>query len=63
MKRVIIIDDEINSREHIKNLILDYCPNLNVVGEADGIDSGFWACPKLTTSNKSKTNILVNRLI
>ncbi len=41
MKRVIIIDDESNSREHLKNLIEEYCPLLSVNGEADGVDSGF----------------------
>ena len=41
MPKVIIIDDEANAREHLRNLIEEHCPHLQVIGEADGIESGF----------------------
>ena len=41
MERVIIIDDETNAREHLRNLIEEHCPQLQVIGEADGVESGF----------------------
>jgi two-component system, LytTR family, response regulator len=47
MEKVIIIDDEPNSREYLKNLIKEYCPDLKVVGEADGVKSGFSLINKL----------------
>lgn len=40
MTRAVIIDDEYNSRENIKQLLLLLCPDVEVVGEADGIKAG-----------------------
>lgn len=41
MKNVLIIDDESNSRENLRNLINEYCPELSVIGEADGVQTAF----------------------
>lgn len=38
--RTVIIDDEEKSRKTIKNFIAKYAPELTVLGEADGVDSG-----------------------
>lgn len=40
MIRTIIIDDEENNRQMISDLIRKHCPDLDVVAEADGVDSG-----------------------
>ena len=40
MIRTVIIDDEKNVRELIKNILNDLCPGVEVVGEADGVSSG-----------------------
>ena len=40
MNRAVIIDDEINSRESIRQMLLLYCPDVTVVGEADGVNTG-----------------------
>ncbi len=40
MIKAIIIEDEIGSRNNLKNLINNYCPIVSVVGEADSIASG-----------------------
>lgn len=40
MKKVAIIDDESLARENLKNLIREYCPNIEVIGEAEGVESG-----------------------
>jgi two-component system, LytTR family, response regulator len=37
----VIIDDEVNSRQALKNLLEFYCPKVNLIGEADGVHSGF----------------------
>lgn len=39
--RVIIIDDEFHSRENLKALLREHCPQLELIGEADGVESGF----------------------
>lgn len=40
MKKVIIIDDESRPRRDLKTLIKEYCPHLEVIGEAEGVHSG-----------------------
>ena len=40
MINVLIIDDEKTNRKNIRELIEAHCPNLEVVGEADGVASG-----------------------
>lgn len=40
MIKAIIIEDEIGSRNNLKNLLKNYCPIVSVVGEADSIASG-----------------------
>jgi two-component system, LytTR family, response regulator len=41
MLSVIIIDDENRARLALKQMIDLYCPNVNVLGEAEGVESGF----------------------
>ena len=36
----LIIDDEFHARENLKILINEYCPQVNIIGEADGVESG-----------------------
>jgi len=43
MIRTIIIDDEFPSRETLKNYLRDYCPVIQVVGEADSMKTGLEA--------------------
>jgi two-component system LytT family response regulator len=33
--RAIIVDDELHGRENLKNLLEDYCPEINVIGTAE----------------------------
>jgi two-component system LytT family response regulator len=40
MKRAIIIDDLEIARKTLKQDIADYCPDIEIVGEADGVVSG-----------------------
>lgn len=40
MTKVIIIDDEINARESLRQLLEMYCSDAVVVGEADSVSSG-----------------------
>ena len=40
MWRAVVIEDELNSRELLISLLKRYCPNVEVVGEADGVQSG-----------------------
>jgi two-component system, LytTR family, response regulator len=40
MIRTIIIDDEERGRQTLKNQIERYCPDLTIVAEADGVESG-----------------------
>lgn len=40
MIRAIVIDDEVNSRESVKEMLRLYCPEVMVVAEADGVNSG-----------------------
>ncbi len=43
MIKAIIIDDEANNREKLHNLIVKNCPNIEIVGEANGVRSGISA--------------------
>lgn len=38
--RAIIIDDELPARENLRFMLEDYCPEIDVVGTADGLESG-----------------------
>jgi len=40
MIRTIIIDDEINAREIIAELLENYCKNVSLIGQADSVESG-----------------------
>ena len=41
MLKAVIIDDEKKAREAIRLAIEIYCKNVEVIGEADGVQSGF----------------------
>lgn len=41
MITAVIIDDESRAREAIRTMLNGFCPNINVVGEADGVETGF----------------------
>lgn len=43
MLRALIIDDEANNREKLHNSVIKYCPDVLVVGEADGVRTGISA--------------------
>ncbi len=43
MKRAIIIDDEENSRETLASFVGKYCPDLQVIAQADGVATGIEA--------------------
>lgn len=47
MISVIIIDDEALARNAMKNMVTKLCPDINIVGEADGISSGIKAIKTL----------------
>ncbi len=53
MLRTIIIDDETHQRLTIKKMVNRYCPKLEVVATADGVQSG------LTAINTNKPNLLL----
>ena len=36
----IIVEDETNSREILRNYLAKYCPDVNLVGEAESIQEG-----------------------
>ena len=38
--KTILVEDEARSREILRNYIAKYCPNIELVGEASGIDEG-----------------------
>ncbi|MGE0077920.1 MAG: LytR/AlgR family response regulator transcription factor [Bacteroidales bacterium] len=40
MFNAVIIDDESKVREVLKQMLNIYCPNIKVIGEADGVESG-----------------------
>jgi two-component system, LytTR family, response regulator len=37
----VIIDDEVNARQALKNLLEFYCPEIRLIGEADGVHAGY----------------------
>lgn len=39
--KAIIIDDNNNARIALKSDLEDYCPEINIIGEADGVDSAY----------------------
>lgn len=41
MKQIVIIDDETDARQALRTLITQLCPEVEIVGEADGVESGF----------------------
>jgi len=41
LKRVLIIDDEMDARSVLKKYLADYCPRHDVVGEASGVEEAF----------------------
>lgn len=47
MIRTLIIDDNQNNREHLSGLINTHFPNIELIGEADGVDTGISAIEKL----------------
>ena len=38
--KAIIIEDEAIGRDILRNYLLKYCPNVQLIGEADNIDDG-----------------------
>jgi len=46
MLRTIIIDDEYSVRKALEKLVKRYCPNVKLVAEADGVESGVEAIRK-----------------
>lgn len=47
MISVVIIDDESKARTTLKELLLSICPEVEVLGEADGVNSGIQLLSKL----------------
>jgi len=47
MIQTIIIDDEENNRQRLRRMIGDNFPNISIVGEADGVESGLALIRKL----------------
>lgn len=40
MYSVVIIDDEIQARKALKQMLSDFCKNVEVIGEAEGVETG-----------------------
>lgn len=40
MLKTVVIDDELNGRNIVKSFLEKYCEGVNVIGEADGVESG-----------------------
>lgn len=40
MLKTVVIDDELNGRNIVKSFLEKYCDGVNVIGEADGVESG-----------------------
>lgn len=55
MIKALIIDDETNNREKIHNLILKNCPDIEIVGEANGVRSGISAIRKKNSKQQCAT--------
>jgi len=41
MKRIAIIDDEANARMGLRTLLDSFCPDVEICGEADSVESGY----------------------
>ncbi len=41
MITAVIVDDELRARETIGQILTSYCPTVKIIGEADGVESGF----------------------
>ena len=41
MIKAIIIEDEIKGRNNLKNLLEKYCENVQIIGEAESVESGY----------------------
>jgi two-component system, LytTR family, response regulator len=46
--KVVMIDDELQSRKTLRILLQDYCPDVEILGEADGVLSGYKLLQKMT---------------
>jgi len=46
--RVVLIDDESQSRKTLQVLLQDYCPQIEIIGEANGVLTGFKLLQKMT---------------
>lgn len=47
MKRVLIIDDESHARDYLGSLLETHCPEIQVIGQANGVQSGYEAIESL----------------
>jgi len=47
MLNAVIIDDESKVRETLRQMLTIYCPNISIIGEADGVESGYKAITNL----------------
>lgn len=43
MLKALIIDDEANNREKLRNSLVKHCPDVHIIGEADGVRTGISA--------------------
>jgi two-component system, LytTR family, response regulator len=43
MLRTVIIDDDEDARSTLRSFLVQYCPNVEIVAEADGVSSGYKA--------------------
>ena len=41
MKRIFIIDDEFDARQSLRTIITDLCPDVEICGEAEGVETAF----------------------
>ncbi len=41
MKRIAIIDDELDARQSLHALLTTFCPDVQICGEANGVESGY----------------------
>ena len=43
----VIIDDEAKSRETIVNILTKYCPDVDIIGQAQNVEEGYTAITTL----------------
>lgn len=48
MINALIIDDEFSARQNLKNLLSLFCPQVKIIGEADGVQDGIRSLNKRT---------------